>query len=262
VPAPPPQPPSSEKRPARLWSPDDELVILRGLATYRAKSGVLPGSTNDIGKLHGHIRAHLSVKVSTTQLSDKVRRLKQKYQLLATRARSGRDQELHTPHDRSIYEHAKKVWGTRTTTDDDDIADGDSEELPATENSDDDDGIDSGRDDRYRIKNRKLMPIAMANGHSIRRAPPIPPNGRTKTEFEKGKDAYPYLWETVEELAREHPSGAAFRKAFEVLEGSKAQVMEDKLRKFRLTEIRQQLRRMDLMKDTVRMVLDALERAD
>jgi hypothetical protein len=54
----------------------------------------------------------------------------------------------------------------------------------------------------------------------------------------------------------------AFKKAFEVLEGSKAQVMEDKLRKFRLTEIRQQLRRMDLMKDTVRMVLDALERAD
>jgi hypothetical protein len=196
-----------------------------------------------------------------------VRRLKQKYQLLATRAKNGRDQELHTPHDRSIYDHAKKVWGTRGTSNDDyDIAaagDGDSEELPATENSDeDDDGMDSGRDDRYRIKNRKLMPIAMANGHSIRRAPPIPPNGRTKTEFEKGKDAYPYLWETVEELAREHPSGAAFRKAFEVLEGSKAQVMEDKLRKFRLTEIRQQLRRMDLMKDTVRMVLDALERAD
>lgn len=264
VPAPPPQPPSSEKRPARLWSPDDELVILRGLATYRAKSGVLPGSTNDIGKLHGHIRAQLSVKVSTTQLSDKVRRLKQKYQLLATRARSGRDQELHTPHDRSIYEHAKKVWGTRTGTagdDDYDIA-ADSEELPATENSDDDDGMDSGRDDRYRIKNRKLMPIAMANGHSIQRRPAVPPNSRTKTEFEKGKDAYPYLWETVEELAREHPSGAAFKKAFEVLEGSKAQVMEEKLRKFRLTEIRQQLRRMDLMKDTVRMVLDALERAD
>ncbi|XP_047049440.1 STOREKEEPER protein-like [Lolium rigidum] len=268
VPAPPP-PPSSEKRPARLWSPDDELVILRGLATYRAKSGVLPGSTNDIGKLHGHIRAHLSVKVSTTQLSDKVRRLKQKYQLLATRAKNGRDQELHTPHDRSIYEHAKKVWGTRTGStagDDYDIAagDGDSEELPATENSDDDDdGMDSGRDDRYRIKNRKLMPIAMANGHSIQRRPALPPpNSRTKTDFEKGKDAYPYLWETVEELAREHPSGAAFKKAFEVLEGSKAQVMEEKLRKFRLTEIRQQLRRMDLMKDTVRMVLDALERAD
>ncbi|KAM0855529.1 hypothetical protein ACQ4PT_049715 [Festuca glaucescens] len=262
VPAP---PPSSEKRPARLWSPDDELVILRGLATYRAKSGVLPGSTNDIGKLHGHIRAQLSVKVSTTQLSDKVRRLKQKYQLLATRAKNGRDQELHTPHDRSIYEHAKKVWGTRGGDGGGsgyDIAgDGDSEELPDSGDSEDDD-MDSGRDDRYRIKNRKLMPIAMANGNGIRRGAAVSANGRGKTEFEKGKDAYPYLWETVEELSREHPSGATFKKAFEVLEGSKAQVMEEKLRKFRLTEIRQQLRRMDLMKDTVRMVLDALERAD
>nr|ACR37439.1 unknown [Zea mays] len=35
--------------------------------------------------------------------------------------------------------------------------------------------------------------------------------------------------------------------------------MEEKLRKFRLTEIRHQLRRMELMKETVKMVLDALE---
>jgi hypothetical protein len=104
----------------------------------------------------------------------------------------------------------------------------------------------------------------MTNGNGIRLGA-VNSNangGRGKTEFERGKDAFPYLWETVEELSKEHPSGAAFKKAFEVLEGSRAHAMEEKLRKFRLTEIKQQLRRMDLMKDTVRMVLDALERAD
>jgi hypothetical protein len=78
---------------------------------------------------------------------------------------------------------------------------------------------------------------------------------------EKGKQMYPYLWEAVEELSKEHPSGPIFRKAFGVLEKSKARAVEEKLRKFRMSEIRQQLQRMDLMKDTVGMVLDALEGA-
>ncbi|XP_020169455.1 uncharacterized protein [Aegilops tauschii subsp. strangulata] len=258
--------PDPLKRPSRLWSHGDELLILRGLATYRAKSGVLPGSTNDIGKLHSHIRAQLSVRVSTTQLSDKVRRLKQKYQLLATRAKNGREQELHTPHDRSIYEHAKKVWGLVGSGGGDgggsgyeNYGGGDSDELQYSGDSDDD--MESQRDDRYHIKNRKVRPITAANGNGIGLGA-VNANGRGKSGLEKGKDAYPYLWETVEELSKEHPSGAAFKKAFEVLEGSKARAIEEKLRRFRLTEIRQQLRRMDLMKETVRMVLDALESAD
>lgn len=255
--------PEQMKRPSRLWSPGDELVILRGLATYRAKSGVLPGSTNDIGKLHRHIRGQLSVKVSTTQLSDKVRRLKQKYQVLVTRAKNGRDQDFPTPHDHSIYEHAKKVWGARIGdgggAGSENAGGGDSEEVQDSGDSDQD--MESGRDDRDRSKNRKLRPVTMANGNGIGLGA-VNANGKGKSEFEKGKDAYPYLWETVEELSREHPSGAAFKKAFEVLEGSKAHVMEEKLRKFRLTEIRQQLRRMDLMKETVKMVLDTLESTD
>ena len=82
------------KRPSRLWSLADELVILRGLATYRARRGFLPGSMHDIAKLQGHIQSELSVQVTPTQVSDKVRRLKQKYNLLASRAKNGRDQWL------------------------------------------------------------------------------------------------------------------------------------------------------------------------
>uniref|UniRef100_A0A0D9XED4 Glabrous enhancer-binding protein-like DBD domain-containing protein n=1 Tax=Leersia perrieri TaxID=77586 RepID=A0A0D9XED4_9ORYZ len=175
------------KRPSRVWSQADELVILRGLITFRTKRGVLPCSTQDIDKLYGYIRGQLSATVSVTQLSDKVRRLKQKYQLLAT--------------------------------------------------------------------------LTMANGNGTG-VTAVNASVRGRGEFEKGKDVYPYLWETVEELSSQHPSGAVFKKAFELLEGSKAQVVEEKLRKFRLTEMRQQLRRMDLMKETLTMVLDALEMAD
>uniref|UniRef100_A0A0E0M1X0 Glabrous enhancer-binding protein-like DBD domain-containing protein n=1 Tax=Oryza punctata TaxID=4537 RepID=A0A0E0M1X0_ORYPU len=251
------------KRPSRVWSQADELIILRGLITYRGKRGMLPGSTQDIGKLHSYIRSQLSGKVSITQLSDKVRRLKQKYQLLATRAKTGRE-EFPTPHDHNIYQLAKKVWGTMSSAGEgggsgyDNADAGESEEEQYGRESDDD--MESGRDNRHR-KNQRSMPVTMANGNGTGIAA-VNATVRGRGEFEKGKDVYPYLWETVEELSSQHPSGAVFKKAFELLEGSKAQVMEEKLRKFRLTEMRQQLRRMDLMKDTLSMVLDALEMAD
>lgn len=135
---------------------------------------------------------------------------------------------------------------------------GESEEEQYGRESDDD--MESGRDNRHR-KNQRSVPVTMANGNGTGIGA-VNAIVRGRSEFEKGKDVYPYLWETVEELSSQHPTGAVFKKAFELLEGSKAQVMEEKLRKFRLTEMRQQLRRMDLMKDTLSMVLDALEMAD
>ncbi|CAN6204628.1 unnamed protein product [Urochloa humidicola] len=251
------------KKPSRLWSPADELVILRGLAAYRAKRGVLPGSMHDIAKLHGHIESELSVQVTATQVSDKVRRLKQKYNLFASRARNGRDPDLPTPHDQSVYELGKRVWGANagvgsTAGDGYEISGGggvESEEEHEVGESDED--VDSGRDDRAR-KSRRLRPITMANGNMTGFGV-VSASSKGKFDFEKGKDAYPYLWETVEDLSKEHPHGVAFKKAFELIEGPKARGMEEKLRKFRLTEIRHQLRRMELMKETVKMVLDALE---
>ncbi|CAN6217880.1 unnamed protein product [Urochloa humidicola] len=253
------------KKPSRLWSPADELVILRGLAAYRAKRGVLPGSMHDMGKLHGNIESELSVQVTATQVSDKVRRLKQKYNLFASRASNGRDPDLPIPHDQSVYELGKRVWGANagagsTAGDRYEISGGggagfESEEEHEVGESDED--VDSGRDDRAR-KSRRLRPITMANGNMTGFGA-VSANSKGKFDFEKGKDAYPYLWETVEDLSKEHPHGVAFKKAFELIEGPKARGMEEKLRKFRLTEIRHQLRRMELMKETVKMVLDALE---
>ncbi|RLN34606.1 uncharacterized protein C2845_PM03G36500 [Panicum miliaceum] len=249
------------KRPSRLWSLADELVILRGLAAYRARRGVLPGSMHDIAKLQGLIQSELSVQVTPTQVSDKVRRLKQKYNQLTSRAKNGRDADFPTPHDRSVYELGKRVWGPTASAAGDGYeivgagAGGESEDEREIGESDED--VESEGDERAR-KNRRLKPIAMANGNMTGFGA-VNANSRGKFDFEKGKDAYPYLWETVEDLSKEHPNGVAFKKAFELIEGPKARGMEEKLRKFRLTEIRHHLHRMELMKETVKMVLDALE---
>ncbi|PUZ51838.1 hypothetical protein GQ55_6G222500 [Panicum hallii var. hallii] len=259
--------PEQQKRPPRVWSPEDEITILSALVEYRAKKGRLPASIQDTGKVHSQISGQLTANASTTQLSDKIRRLKHKYKLLVTRAKNGRDPDLPTEHERDVYELSKKVWGFKSggvlggSRAFEDAGDAESNEEQEIEESDE--GMENGWERRERMsKKPKASRFENGNGNALAvvgRA--SHGNGSGKDDADKGKQTYPYLWEAVEELSKEHPSGPIFRKAFGVLEKSKARAMEEKLRTFRMSEIRQQLRRMDLMKETVEMVLDALEGA-
>lgn len=258
--------PEHQKRPPRVWSPEDEITILRALIEYRAKKGRLPASIQDTRKVHSQISGQLAANASTTQLSDKVRRLKHKYKLLVARAKNGRDPDLPTDHDRDVYELSKKVWGFRNGGEVGgsraykDTGAAKSDEEQEIEESDED--MENGWEHQKRMSQKpNAFRYENGNGNAIAtvgRASHGNDSGRDDTEL---KQMYPYLWEAVEELSKEHPSGPIFRKAFGILEKSKARVMEEKLRKFRMSEIRQQLHRMDLMKVTVGMVLDALEGA-
>ncbi|CAO2206982.1 unnamed protein product [Urochloa humidicola] len=252
--------PEQQKRPPRVWSPEDEITILSALVEFLAKNGRLPASIQDTGKVHSQISGQLTANASTTQLSDKIRRLKHKYKLLVARARNGRDPDLPMEHDRDVYELSKKVWGIKSggilggSRAYEDTGDAESNEEQEIEESDED--MENGWERRERMsKKQNAFRFENGNGRASHG------NGNGRDDADKGKEMYPYLWEAVEELSKEHPSGPIFRKAFGVLEKSKALAMEEKLRKFRMSEIRQQLRRMDLMKETVGMVLDALEGA-
>ncbi|WVZ92552.1 hypothetical protein U9M48_038603 [Paspalum notatum var. saurae] len=259
--------PEQQKRHPRVWSPKDEITILSALINYRAKKGHLPASIQDTSKLHNQISGRLTADASTTQLSDKVRRLKHKYKLLMTRAENGRDPDLQTDHDRDVYELSKKVWGVRSgdhvggSRAYEDAGAAESDEEQESDESDED--MENGWERReHTSKKPKTFGFENGNGNAIVTVCRAGHgNGTGRDDTEEGKRMYPYLWEAVEELSKEHPSGPIFRKAFGVLEKSKARAMEEKLRKFRMSEIRQQLHRMDLMKETVGMVLDALEGA-
>ncbi|XP_066326893.1 STOREKEEPER protein-like [Miscanthus floridulus] len=264
-----PHSPEHQKRPPRVWSPEDEVTILSALIEFRAKKGRLPASIQDTGKVHSQIIHQLTANASTAQLSDKVRRLKHKYKLLLTRAKNGRDPNLPTQHDRDVYQLSKKVWGlkslvlvrgSRVPHEDTEDAEESNEEQEIEESDED---MENGWELRDRTTKRpKALTYENGNGNAIVTAGRASHgDGSGRDDAEKGRQMYPYLWEAVEELSKEHPSGPIFRKAFGVLEKSKARAVEEKLRKFRMSEIRQQLQRMDLMKETVGMVLDALEGA-
>ncbi|CAL4999274.1 unnamed protein product [Urochloa decumbens] len=245
------------KRPVRVWSPEDNVTILNALIKYRAKNGRLPASIKDTSKLYLQIFDRLTAKASTTQLSDKVRRLKHKYKLLFKRAKNGRAPDLPTEHDRNVYELSEKVWRMNSP----EGGDAESDEEQETKESDED--MENGREPRERTSKRSKT-ARFENGSSnatVTAGKASHGNGGGRDDAEKGKQMYPYLWEAVEELSKEHLSGPVFRKAFGLLENPKARAIEEKLRKFRMSVVRLQLNRMDLTKLSVGMVLDALEGA-
>ncbi|KAJ1268805.1 hypothetical protein BS78_07G161900 [Paspalum vaginatum] len=260
--------PEYHKRPTRVWSPEDELTILGALIEYRAKKGRLPSSIHDTRKLHRQISGKLAADTSTTetQLSDKIRRLKHKFKLLVTRAKHGRVPDLPTEHERAVYELSKEVWEFRKSRKGgprpyEVTLDAESHEEQDTEDSDED--MENGGRRRERTS-KKPKTARFENGEGNANATAgraSHDNASVRDDAEKGKQMYPYLWEAVEELCKEHPSGPIFRKAFGVLEKSKAIAMEEKLRNFKMSVIREQLRRADLIKESVGKVLDAVEGA-
>ncbi|RCV18048.1 hypothetical protein SETIT_3G269200v2, partial [Setaria italica] len=221
--------PEHQKRPSRVWSPEDEITILSALVEYRAKKGQLPASIQDTGKVHSQISGQLTANASTTQLSDKVRRLKHKYKLLFTRARNGRDPDLPTQHEHDVYELSKKVWGFKSgdilggSHAYEDTGDAESNEEQEIEESDD--AMENGWEHHERpSKKPKAFRFENGNGNALAAVGRASHgNGSGRDDAEKGKQMYPYLWEAVAELSKEHPSGPIFRKAFGVLEKSKAQ---------------------------------------
>nr|XP_016473271.1 PREDICTED: mediator-associated protein 1-like [Nicotiana tabacum] len=98
----------------RLWSEDDEIVILKGMIDYRSKKKSDPVA--DLSAFHEFIKKSLHVDVSKTQLQDKIRRLKRKYENNAGKEKKGKKERTFSkPHEQKTYELSKKIWGKEKT---------------------------------------------------------------------------------------------------------------------------------------------------
>lgn len=93
----------------RLWSEDDEIVILKGLIDYKSETG--ESLIADMGAFHEFIKKSLHVDVTRAQLVDKIRRLRKKYVNNASREKGGKDRSFSKSHEREGYELSKLIWG-------------------------------------------------------------------------------------------------------------------------------------------------------
>ncbi|PQP91719.1 hypothetical protein Pyn_39786 [Prunus yedoensis var. nudiflora] len=90
----------------RIWSDDDEITILEGMIDYYTKQGVHPNA--DMFAFHDFMKKSLKADVNKTQLQDKIRRLKKKYE---SNVDKGKKYNPVKPHELKVFNLSKKVWG-------------------------------------------------------------------------------------------------------------------------------------------------------
>ncbi|KAK1393239.1 putative mediator-associated protein 1-like [Heracleum sosnowskyi] len=90
----------------RIWSEDDEIVLLQGMIDYQLANDEDPYS--DFEAFYEFVKDSLHVTVSIKQLIDKIRRLKKKY---LVNAEKGDDVVFLKPHEDKSFELSKKIWG-------------------------------------------------------------------------------------------------------------------------------------------------------
>ncbi|XP_072953080.1 uncharacterized protein [Typha angustifolia] len=221
----------------RVWALDDEIAVLRWLGDFRAKNGSLPAQNDALAEF---VRRTRGLEVSNVQINDKLRRLKKRYTANAAREMST-GKGPSKPHEGFVFDLSKKVWGGRNQSSGNAGAQSD-------ESDSDESNARLGPRQNDKVENNTTQMSGKLENE--------------KPETEKGKLPYPYFREAVEELANEHPRGATMKRAFEFLDESKAKVMEEKIKKQTVIELKQHLRRMDLKKEVAKMMLEAITKAD
>ncbi|XP_047942825.1 probable transcription factor At1g11510 [Salvia hispanica] len=92
----------------RIWSEDDEIVILNGMINYLAKFKTDP--TKDINMFHSFIKEDLQADCSRTQLIDKIRRMRNKFD---KKIKNGKEITFSKPHEQTVYDLSKTIWGNK-----------------------------------------------------------------------------------------------------------------------------------------------------
>ncbi|XP_021719591.1 GLABROUS1 enhancer-binding protein-like [Chenopodium quinoa] len=102
----------SKKLFQRVFSEDDEILILKGMIDFKAKRGADP--MIEIDDFYGFIKKSLHVEVSKVQIVDKVRRLKKKFF-------NAKKKKLTNPIEIQCFELSKKIWENNYSNVGDDV---------------------------------------------------------------------------------------------------------------------------------------------
>jgi hypothetical protein len=124
-----------ERRPLfqRLWTEEDEIVILRGFAEFTAARGTAFASHQyDTDPFYEDMRRRLQLHFSKSQLVEKLRRLKRKYRNCVSRLRDSGDAfSFRSPHEQAIFEIARNIWRPANKHGRDPAADSEDEDAVA-----------------------------------------------------------------------------------------------------------------------------------
>ncbi|KAI5656873.1 hypothetical protein M9H77_25666 [Catharanthus roseus] len=222
----------SKKLFQRLWSEDDEIAILQGMIDYQAKKKADPVA--DLNAFLEFIKKSLHIDVSRTQLQDKIRRLKKKYENNASKGKKGKEKVFSKAHEQMSYELSKKIWGQ-----------GNSAEESVLESP----KVNGTAVRKSRTKNAPVLAPKLDEPEEAVKEDKIL-GGEKSVEGLKGVHIG---------LGSQGIEGWIAKKGMEVIKGEKREEMEEKWKKLNVEEIEIYAKKLELMLEQTKSVLEALK---
>ncbi|KAM7511752.1 hypothetical protein LguiB_010627 [Lonicera macranthoides] len=95
----------------RLWTDEDEILLLQGFLDYNNQRGTNSSSHHhDTTAFYDQIKCKLQLDFNKNQLVEKLRRLKKKYRNVLSKIDSGKEYVFKSPHDQATFEISRKIW--------------------------------------------------------------------------------------------------------------------------------------------------------
>ncbi|CAH1440026.1 unnamed protein product [Lactuca virosa] len=226
APAPPGPENAAEKKPLfqRLWSEDDEIVLIKGMISYVETKGKDPIA--DVNDFHEFVKTSLNVDVNNGQMTAKVKRLKAKFMNNVGKIeQNGKVRSLSNPHEKKMYELSEKLW------------------------------------DRNSIKNaaivgcntKKVNPKPKPDQKLKANSNPVVSNGG----HESGKNVVHSRGGIKIPITDED----IMNRGLELLSGPKKVELEEKWNDLKVQELKNYLRKLELMKEQGELVLNAMKKS-
>ncbi|KAK2644261.1 hypothetical protein Ddye_019456 [Dipteronia dyeriana] len=227
----------------RLWSEDDEIAVLKGMIEFSTKKGVDPNQ--DMNAFHDFIKKSLHVDVSRTQLVDKIRRLRKKYENNLERGiKKGEVRTFSKPHEQKAYDLSKKVWGSE----------GGVVETASKSNG----KARKTQNQRGSSKQLAASKVESVNG----------PKDVEKMDVDNDKELSLKTPVDVEKFLFDSSLGVAgfedyvVKNGLAVIRGSKKTELEQRWKKLHIAQLELYVERIDLVKEQALLVLGSLKSSD
>ncbi|KAB2610591.1 mediator-associated protein 1-like [Pyrus ussuriensis x Pyrus communis] len=224
--------PKNSKKKKRIWSEDDEITILKGIIEFKSKKGVAANS--NMAPFLEFIKKDLQVDLSTDQLveklTDKIRRVKKKYQA----GEDGEDPVFSKPHELKCLDLWKKIWGSEGN------------------------GIDSNAKGGKRKPPRKNNKV----NNDTKEVQKNVGNGGVKADPDDFCSKYRCMNGSLRAgncAPRSDLTRLVIGKMPSLIGSSKAKELEERWRVLQLIEMDLSVRKLDLMQEQTKLVLDSMK---
>ncbi|KAI3989863.1 hypothetical protein MKX01_040833 [Papaver californicum] len=244
----------SEKKSARVWTEEGEIVLLKEMADY-IKKGKTPNS--DSNGFYEFIKGSINADVSKDQLSSKIRHAKVRYRQNEAKEKSGEVLNFSKHHFEKCYELSKMIWGGEKKQGND------GKKEKGKDGEGETTGVDGATKSKSKSKKQKASNSAgVSEKQEVSvKADDVADKLKATSEKEEEDFGLNELIQFKEQIIKPPLGLESFltRRAFQLIEPSKGKTFKKKWKDLQVAETELFLKRIDLIREYSSMALEALK---